>query len=69
MRKCRDFLLQAEQEALTAQQLDNTNTLALAYYAEILVDQQQWDRAERSSIRPWSVRMPIRLMDVHRVNA
>jgi tetratricopeptide (TPR) repeat protein len=64
-----DFLLQAEQEAQTAQQLDNTNTLALAYYAEILRDQQQWDRAqsvinealERPDASQW--------MDVYRVNA
>jgi tetratricopeptide (TPR) repeat protein len=64
-----DFLLQANQEAQTAQQLDNTNTLALAYYAEILRDQQQWDRAqsvinqalERPDANQW--------MDVYRVNA
>jgi tetratricopeptide (TPR) repeat protein len=41
-----DFLAQADQEALTAQKLDSKNPLALAYYAEILVDQQQWNRAE-----------------------
>ncbi|HEX9332163.1 MAG TPA: tetratricopeptide repeat protein, partial [Anaerolineales bacterium] len=41
-----DFLAQADQEALIAQQLDNTNTLALAYYAEILVDEQKWDQAQ-----------------------
>jgi tetratricopeptide (TPR) repeat protein len=64
-----DFLLQADQEAQTAQQLDNSNTLALAYYAEILRDQQQWDRAqsvinqalERPDAGQW--------MDVYRVNA
>jgi tetratricopeptide (TPR) repeat protein len=63
------FLQQAEQEALIAQQLDNTNTLALAYYAEILVDQQKWNQAEliinqaleRPDANQW--------MDVYRVNA
>ena len=41
-----DFLIEAENEALIAQQLDNTNPLALAYFAEILVDQQKWNQAE-----------------------
>ncbi len=41
------YLTQAEQEAVQALQLDNTNTLALAYYAEILVDQQKWTQAEQ----------------------
>jgi len=31
---------------LLALQLDNSNTLALAYYAEILMDQQKWTQAE-----------------------
>jgi tetratricopeptide (TPR) repeat protein len=34
-----DFLIEAESEALIAQQLDNANPLGLAYFAEILVDQ------------------------------
>ncbi|HTP00347.1 MAG TPA: tetratricopeptide repeat protein, partial [Anaerolineales bacterium] len=35
-------LTQADQEALHALQLDPTNTLAAAYYSEILVDEQKW---------------------------
>jgi tetratricopeptide (TPR) repeat protein len=64
-----DFLAQAEQEALFAQQLDNSNTLALAYYAEILLDQDKWNQAEliikqaleRPDANQW--------MDVYRVSA
>jgi tetratricopeptide (TPR) repeat protein len=64
-----DFLAQAEQEALLAQQLDNSNTLALAYYAEILRDQNKWNQAEliiqqaleRPDANQW--------MDVYRVSA
>jgi tetratricopeptide (TPR) repeat protein len=64
-----EFLAQAETEALVAQRLDNTNTLALAYYAEILIDQDRWDNAglimqqvlERPDASQW--------MDVYRVNA
>jgi len=64
-----DFLLQADQEAQIAQQLDNTNTLALAYYAEILVDQQQWDRAQLVINQALERPDADQLMDVHRVNA
>jgi tetratricopeptide (TPR) repeat protein len=45
-RQVEEFLSEAEQEALLALQLDNSNTLALAYYAEILMDQQKWTQAE-----------------------
>ncbi len=41
------LLSQAEQEAVQALQLDNQNTLALAYYAEILLDQQKWMQANQ----------------------
>jgi tetratricopeptide (TPR) repeat protein len=63
------YLQQAEQEALIAQQLDNTNTLALAYYAEILVDQQKWNQAE--IIMKQALERPdaSQYMDVYRVNA
>jgi len=64
-----DFLQQAEQEALNAQQLDNTDTLALAYYAEILVDQQQWNRAEQIINQALERPDAAQIMDVHRVNA
>jgi len=62
-----DYLLQAEQEALRAQQLDNKNTQALAFYAEILIDQQKWTQAE-SYIKQAIDRDPSS-MDVHRVYA
>ncbi|MCJ7724623.1 MAG: tetratricopeptide repeat protein, partial [Anaerolineales bacterium] len=47
--------------------LDNQNTLALAFYAEILVDQQKWTQGEES-IRQALDRDPS-LMDVHRIYA
>lgn len=61
------YLTEAEQEAVRALQLDNTNTLALAFYAEILVDQQKWTQAQQN-IQQALERNP-NLMDVHRVNA
>jgi len=61
------LLTQAEQEAVQALQLDNQNTLALAYYAEILLDQQKWMQANQY-IQQAIERDPT-LMDVHRVNA
>ena len=61
------YLLQAEQEANRALLLDSTNTLALAFYAEILVDQQKWAQAE-VNIEQALERDPT-LMDVHRVYA
>jgi tetratricopeptide (TPR) repeat protein len=62
-----DYLTQADTEAIRALQLDATNTLALAYYAEILVDQQKWTQAEQY-IKQAVSRDPS-LMDVHRVYA
>ncbi len=62
-----DFLTQADTEAIRALQLDATNTLALAFYAEILVDQQKWTQAEQY-IKQGVSRDPS-LMDVHRVYA
>jgi tetratricopeptide (TPR) repeat protein len=64
-----DFLAQAEQEALIAQQLDNTNPLALAYYAEILVDQQKWNQAELIMKQAFELPDASQWMDVYRVNA
>ncbi len=63
------FLQQAEQEVLIAQQLDNQNTLAKAYYAEILIDQQKWTQAE--SVMQQVLESPDadQYMDVHRINA
>ncbi len=64
-----DYLIQAEQEALQALQLDSNNTLALAYYAEVLVDQQKWNQAETYINQALQHEDADRLMDVHRVNA
>lgn len=61
------LLIQAEQDAVRALTLDNQNTLALAYYAEILLDQQKWVQAEQN-IRQAAARGED-LMDVHRVYA
>jgi tetratricopeptide (TPR) repeat protein len=61
------LLSQADLEAVRALQLDSSNTLALAYYAEILVDEQKWTQAEQY-IKQAVDRDPS-LMDVHRVYA
>jgi len=61
------YLLQAEQEANRALLLDSTNTLALAFYAEILVDQQKWTQAEINITQ--ALERDPSLMDVHRVYA
>ena len=56
----------AEQEAVRALQYDSTNTLALAYSAEILVDQQKWNQAEQYITQ--AMQKDEGLMDVYRVN-
>jgi tetratricopeptide (TPR) repeat protein len=63
------YLIEAEQEALRALQLENTNTLALAYYAEILIDQQKWNQAELQMQQALQRPDADQLMDVHRINA
>ncbi len=63
--KVASILVQAEQEAVTAINLDNQNTLALVYYAEILVDQQKWNQAEQYIQQ--AMNRDTTLMDVHRV--
>ena len=62
-----DYLLEAEQEAVRALQLDNQNPLALAFYAEILVDEQKWNQAEQYVLQ--ALEKDENLMDVHRVYA
>ena len=70
LRQVQAFLNEAEQEALLALQLDNSNTLALAYYAEILVDQQKWTQAEIYIKQALESEDAGKLMmDVYRVNA
>src|SRR5215204_4069789 len=68
-RQVEKFLAEAEQEALTALLNDNTNTLALAYYAEILLDQQKWNEAEQNINQALAREGADEIMDVHRVNA
>ncbi|MCK6540172.1 MAG: hypothetical protein L6Q26_08945, partial [Anaerolineales bacterium] len=63
------FLVEAEQEAVRALQLDSTNTLALAFYAEVLLDQQKWSQAEQYINQALQREDADELMDVHRVNA
>src|SRR5690606_23764240 len=52
-------------EALRAYQLDPNNALALAYYAEILADQQKWVQAEQYARQ--AVERDPNSMDTHRV--
>jgi tetratricopeptide (TPR) repeat protein len=60
-----DYLFEADQVANNALRLDNKNPLALAFYSEILVDQQRWDQASQY-ILP-AVELGQQYMDVHRV--
>jgi len=60
------MLAQAEQAAVKAIQIDSQNTLALAYYAEILLDLQKWNQADEY-IKEAIQRDPS-IMDVHRIN-
>jgi tetratricopeptide (TPR) repeat protein len=66
-----DLLIEAEQEAIRATQLDNTNILALAYYAEILIDEQNITQAEQNITQALekSKEKGTDLMDIHRVYA
>jgi tetratricopeptide (TPR) repeat protein len=64
-----EFLIEAEREALRALQLDNSNTLALVYYAEVLLDQQKWSQAEQNINLALQRSDADQLMDVHRVYA
>lgn len=62
-----EYLRAAEQDALRALQLDGANTIALAFYAEVLLDQQKWDQA-RLNIEQ-ALAQDDSQMDVHRVHA
>lgn len=62
-----DLLNEAESEAVMALQIDNTNTQALAYYAEVLVDQKKWNQAQQYISQ--AVERDPTLMDVHRIQA
>lgn len=60
------YLNLAEQQALRALSLDPNNPLALAYYAEVLIDQQKWNQADQYIER--ALALGPDLMDVHRVH-
>jgi len=65
--KAAKLIIEADQEALRAISLNGQNSLALAFYAEILIDQQKWTQAEQY------IQSALQLgpdeMDVHRVYA
>ena len=61
------LLVEAEQEAVRALSLDNSNILALAYYSEILIDEQRTTQAEQNIVKALDNGQG--LMDVHRVYA
>ncbi|MEW5869227.1 MAG: tetratricopeptide repeat protein [Chloroflexota bacterium] len=61
------MLIEAEREASRSFQLDPQNALALAYYAEILADQQKWTQAEKYAAQ--AVAQDPESMDTHRVYA
>lgn len=61
------YMATAEEEANRARFLDNRNALALAYYAEILTDQQKLAQAYQYIDQ--AVAIDNSLMDVHRVRA
>jgi tetratricopeptide (TPR) repeat protein len=61
------WLVQAEQAAGFAYNLDPDNYLALAFYAEVLLDQQKWSQAEQHASN--AVELAPDVMDTHRVYA
>jgi tetratricopeptide (TPR) repeat protein len=65
--KSSEMLTEAETEAVRALQLDPQNALALAYYAEILVDEQRWQQAEQYIEQ--AIERDPNQMDVQRVRA
>lgn len=62
-----ELLLEAESEAVRAYGLDPENGLALAFYAEVLLDQQKWAQAEQNAEK--AVAIAPNSMDAHRVYA
>jgi tetratricopeptide (TPR) repeat protein len=59
------YLAKAETAANRAYLLDPENALALAYYAEVLLDQQKWDQAKQYASQ--AVELAPDSMDAHRV--
>lgn len=62
-----NLLFEAEKEAARALQLDPGNTLALVFYAEVLIDQQKWSQGEQYLTQ--SRESAADLWDWHRVYA
>jgi len=62
-----DYLTEAERVASRAYNLDPNNVLALAFYAEVLLDQQRWAQALQYAEQ--AVALGDQLMDTHRVYA
>ncbi|RCK73265.1 MAG: TPR repeat [Anaerolineae bacterium] len=60
-----DLLAEAQTEALQAFQLNQNNALALAFYAEVLLDQLNWSQAEQYAAQ--AVQLDPDSMDAHRV--
>jgi tetratricopeptide (TPR) repeat protein len=65
--KSQDFLIEAELEANRAIQLDSSNGLALAYYGEILLDEQKLTQAEEYIAQ--AQQRTTNQMDILRINA
>ena len=65
--KSSGLLVEAEQEAIRAINLDPTNTMALAFYSEILIDEQRLDQAQLNINR--ALEKGMNLVDVHRIYA
>jgi tetratricopeptide (TPR) repeat protein len=59
------YLAKAETTATRAYLLDPQNALALAFYAEVLLDQQKWDQAQQYAKQ--AVQLAPDSMDAHRV--
>jgi tetratricopeptide (TPR) repeat protein len=59
------YLAKAETAANRAYLLDPENALALAFYAEVLLDQQKWDQAKQYATQ--AVELAPDSMDTHRV--
>jgi tetratricopeptide (TPR) repeat protein len=59
------YLARAETAANRAYLLDPQNALALAFYAEVLLDQQKWDQAKQYATQ--AVELAPDSMDAHRV--
>jgi tetratricopeptide (TPR) repeat protein len=64
-RKAAKLIIEADQEALRAISSNGQNPLALAFYAEILVDEQKWTQAGQYIQN--AIGIGSQLMDVHRV--